>query len=321
MLRKLRKDIMASIRNKKINVFFLFLLSAFIILIFTKLSKDYTNTIAFGINKVNVPQENVILNDSAAKLRITLKTHGFKWLSYYFSDPKVTIDFSKDVAKTSSTFIWDKSKAKMYGETQFGSQVEVLNINPDTLRFKYDVNLIKKVPVILDAEVKYASGFDLSNDYVLQPDSVVVVGPEIIASKIKSVQTEKMSLNDVKSNISKKVKLKLPKDNKDLKFSVNETEVSGSVEKFTEGTLKTPITLVNVPDDMTLNYFPKEVNVTFYTSLKDFNAVAAKDFIVECDFNSIENRESFLIPKLTKTSSLVKTAKINQQHVEFIILE
>src|SRR5690606_9544019 len=106
MLHKLRKEIITSIKNRKIHVFFLFLLMAFIILIFSKLSNEFTNTITFDINKINVQQENVILNDSTAKLNVTLKTHGFKWLSYYVNSPKITIDFSKDVTKTKSTFIW-----------------------------------------------------------------------------------------------------------------------------------------------------------------------------------------------------------------------
>ncbi len=321
MIRKLKKEILLSIRNKKINIFFLFLLLAFIILIFTKLSKDYTNTITFNINKINVPQENVILNDSNAKLKVTLKTHGFKWLSYYFFEPKITIDFSKDVKKTKSVFIWDKAKAYMYSDKQFGDNVEIFNIFPDTLLFRYDVNLVKKIPVILNTDVKFASGFDLTDNYKLNPDSIVVIGPKIIASKIKNIKTEKLILNDVKSNILSKIKLKLPKNNQDLKFSASEIEVSATIEKYTEGTLKIPVTVVNVPKEMTLNYFPKEVNVTYYTSLKDFKNVTAKDFAVECDFNTIEKEQAYLIPKLTKTSKLVKNAKVNQQRIEFIILE
>src|SRR5690606_10477297 len=154
MLHKLKKEIITSIRNRKINVFFLFLLMAFIILIFTKLSNEYTNTIIFDVNKINVPEENVVLNDSNAKLQVTLKTHGFKWLSYYVYPPKITIDFSKDVAKTPSTFIWDKTKASMYSE-QFGDNVEVINISPDELVFQYDINLVKKIPVVLDTDVTF----------------------------------------------------------------------------------------------------------------------------------------------------------------------
>ena len=321
MIKKLKKEILISIKNRKINVFFLFLILAFVILIFTKLSNDFTNTIAFNINKINVPQENVILNDSTAELRVTLRTHGFKWLSYYIYPPKINIDFSKDVVKTDSTFIWEKSKAYINSDEQFGNKVELLNISPDKLVFKYDVNLVKKVPLVLNTDVEFAPGFDITGDYKLKPDSIVVIGPDLMASKIKSIQTEQLKLKDIKSNISRSVKLKLPKNNKDLKFSVNEVNVSATVEKYTEGTLKIPVLVTNVPKDMTLNYFPKEVMVAYYTSLKNFNAIKAEEFVVECDFSTVENEQPYLTPKLTKTSNLVKSAKVNQQRIEFIILE
>lgn len=318
MLHKLRKEIITSIKNRKINVFFLFLLMAFIILIFSKLSNEFTNTITFDINKINVPQENVILNDSTAKLNVTLKTHGFKWLSYYVNSPKITIDFSKDVTKTKSTFIWDK--ANMYTEEQFGDNVQVINISPDELVFQYDTNLVKKIPIILDLDVAFASGFDLTGNYKILPDSILVVGPDIIASKVTNVQTETLKLNDVKSNISRKVKLKLP-NNKDLNFSLSEIEVAATVEKYTEGTLKIPVSVINVPKNMTVNYFPKEVVVVYYTSLKDFKNVNTNDFVVECDFSAIADQQPYLTPTLIKIPKLVKSAKVNQQRIEYIILE
>lgn len=320
MLHKLRKEIITSIKNRKINVFFLFLLMAFIILIFSKLSNEFTNTITFDINKINVPQENVILNDSTAKLNVTLKTHGFKWLSYYVNSPKITIDFSKDVTKTKSTFIWDKAKANMYTDEQFGDNVQVINISPDELVFQYDTNLVKKIPIILDLDVAFASGFDLTGNYKILPDSILVVGPDIIASKVTNVQTETLKLNDVKSNISRKVKLKLP-NNKDLKFSLSEIEVAATVEKYTEGTLKIPVSVINVPKNMTVNYFPKEVVVVYYTSLKDFKNVNTNDFVVECDFSAIADQQPYLTPTLIKIPKLVKSAKVNQQRIEYIILE
>ena len=83
MIKKIKSDIKTSIKTKKINVFFLFLFFAFVLLIFSKLSKEYTNTIVFNIEKINVPPENVVLHDSNAVLKITLKAHGFNWLKYF----------------------------------------------------------------------------------------------------------------------------------------------------------------------------------------------------------------------------------------------
>lgn len=319
MIKKIKSDILTSIKNKKINVFILFLLMAFIILIFTKLSKEYTNTITFAIEKTNVPPENIILKNSTP-LNITLKTHGFKWLNYYISKPKIKIDFSKDVYKKDSAFIWYKSKAYLEN-TQFGKQIELLNISPDTLFFKFGINLVKKVPVKLNSNIKFNPGFDVSKPYVLEPDSIVVIGPKAVVSNIQNIETVRVSLKEVKSNISESVKLKFPKNSSDLTFSNNKIILKVDVEKFTEGTLKIPVSIINVPKNIQLKYFPKEVNVSYYVRLSDFNTILAKDFKVICDYKKATNNQSLLVPELVQFPKNVKNVKINQQRVEFIIIE
>lgn len=321
MIKKLKADLSKSIKSRKIHVFFLFLTLAFTILIFTKLSKEYTNTLVFGINKINVPPENVILNDSNSLLKITLKTHGFKWLKYYFGSPKITIDFAKEVDNKKGTYIWSKSKAYLYESSQFGDQVKLLNIAPDTLLFQYDVNLVKKVPVVLNPNIKFTQGFDIDENYKLTPDSIEVIGPYSLASKIKSVETEEIILDNVKSDISEKVKLKLPQGDGNLIFSNQSVSLSATVKKFTEGTLKIPVTLVNAPEGVTLKYFPKIVNITYYTSLDVFNTINSNDFIVKCDYNKVTNNQSFLIPQLVKFPKQVKHVKVSQKRIEFIILK
>tara|TARA_R110000868_G_scaffold67368_1_gene200075 strand:- start:17690 stop:18655 length:966 start_codon:yes stop_codon:yes gene_type:complete len=321
MIKKIKSQIIAGFRNKKINVFFLFLLMAVIILIFLKLSRVYTNTIVFTINKVNVPQEYVILKDTNNTLDITLKAYGFNWLKYYFSKPKITIDFKKDVEKKDTYFVWNNSKTFFNSEAEFGSQVTLLNISPDKLYFKYDVNLVKKVPVILNADISFKPGYDMFNPYALVPDSINVIGPHVLVSKIERVVTEKVKMDNVNSDILNVVTLKLPKDNKDLIFSNDRIELKATVERFTEGTLKVPVSVINVPEGTSIKYFPKIINVIYYTSLKNYNDVTAKDFKVVCDYNKITNSQSFLLPELIKVTDKVKTAKINQQHIEFIIEE
>tara|TARA_R110000868_G_scaffold3348_5_gene21766 strand:+ start:278 stop:1240 length:963 start_codon:yes stop_codon:yes gene_type:complete len=320
MIKKLKSELLTSIKNKKINVFLLFLVSAFIILIFTKLSKQYTNTLVFNIEKVNVPQERVILNDSSTVLSLTLKTSGFKWLRYYFDTPKVQIDFSKDVYQKESVYVWSKSKAFL-NNTQLDKHVELLNMSPDTLVFKYGVNMVKKVPVVLNSKIEFNQGYDVLGDYILEPDSIQIIGPDVIVSEIQNIETDTIVLSNIRTDISETVKLKLPEGKKELKFSDTDVILKASVDKFTEGTLKIPINVINIPKGVSLNYFPKEVNVSYYVNLSNFNSVKGKDFKVVCDYNKIGENQSFLIPELVKSPKSIKKSKINQQRIEFIITE
>lgn len=317
MIKKLRSETLSSIKNKRINVFVLFLLFSFIILIFSKLSKEYTDTIGLDIAMINVPQEDVILNDSV-QLNVTLKTHGFRWFKYYLKRPKIKIDFEKDVYKKESVFLWNKTKAYLQN-TQFDNQVDILNIAPDTLLFRYDVNAVKKVPVKLNHDLAFSPGYDLSNNVTSQPDSITVIGPEILVNEITYLETEKVVLNEVKFNVSEITALKLPKQTGDLKFSENQVALKAEVEKFTEGTLKVPVSVTNVPAGTEIKYFPKEVHVSYYVALSDFNTIKANDFRIVCDYSTITEDQTFLVPRVETFSKDVKNVKINQQRIDFII--
>ncbi|WP_136481409.1 YbbR-like domain-containing protein [Cognatitamlana onchidii] len=316
-MKSLKSQILASFKNKRINVFLLFLLSSFVILIFTKLSKEYTNTVSFRIEKVNIPQEYVILNDSV-NLKITLKTHGFKWLNYYLTKPKVVIDFTKDVYKEDSVFVYSKSLSYLKN-TQFDKNVDLLSLEPERLTFRFGVNMVKKVPVVVRSNIEFSPGYDMASALWVDPDSIVVVGPDLLVSKLNTLETETISLTDVRININENVQLKLPKNSKDLKFSVDEVLVQSEVEKFTEGTLKIPVTMMNVPNGLNVKYFPKEVTVSYYVSLSNFESVTKKDFMVVCDFNKISDNQTFLKPELVRYPKTVRNTKIDYQHIEFII--
>ncbi|AJR04550.1 YbbR-like domain-containing protein [Siansivirga zeaxanthinifaciens] len=317
MFKKELIEVLAFIRRKKINVFFLFLLLAFVILLFTKLSKTYTNTLAFNIEKLNVPEADLILDDSV-NLNITLKTHGFKWLTYYFSKPKIVIDFKNDVYKRDSVFVWHKS-VPYVANTQFDKQVELLNMSPDTLYFRYDVNMVKKVSVKLNSKIQYSLGYDLADHFKLTPDSIVVIGPKIKVDSIKYIETKHVVLEEVKSDINKTVDLNLSKNDNDLKYSNTKITLKGTVDKFTEGILKIPVTIINVPDSISVKYFPKEINVSYYVSLGNFNKITTKDFKVVCDYNKILKNQSFLVAELVKVPKIAKKVKVGQQRIEFII--
>lgn len=316
-----KSKIVSLFKSGKLNVFLLFLILSFAILILAKLSKTYTNTIRFDIVKKNIPENHVILTDSNTKLNVTIKTFGFNLLQYYLKTPKLSIDFNSNIYKNDSTYIWSKDKGFPELNSQFDKQIEIININPDTLQFRYDKNLVAKIPIKLNTDIQFSPGYDLRDSFDLSPDSIKVIGPNDIVSKIQNVSTEEIILKNVKSNISRTVKLKLPDSIADIKFSTDRIILSGTVEKFTEGELKIPLVIKNVPDSISLKYYPKEVDVFYYTGLSDFNSITAKDFTVECDYSKVGNELQYLTPEITKKPEVVKSTRIAQNRIEFIIIE
>ena len=320
-MKEIQTRFLKFVRSKKINIFALFLALSFTILILNKLSRTFTNTITFSVNTVNLPETYVILNDSSQKLNVTFKTYGFKFLRYYLSKPKLTLDYDYKTDLTDSTFTWSKQRSFSKINEQFDKDVELISISPDILVFKYDENTTKDIPVVLQERIQFSPGYDVLDGFIITPDTVHIIGPEKLVNSINEIKTIPLELKDIHLNIDQKLELELPKDNGYIQFSHKSVRLKAKVEKFTEGTFNIPVTLKNSPKNVTLKYYPKSVSVSYYTNLSGFNAVLEKDFKVECDYAKRVENQSYLVPELVAQPKTVKSAKIIQQKVEFIISE
>ncbi|MBQ0768683.1 MAG: YbbR-like domain-containing protein [Bizionia sp.] len=317
----LKSNILSAIKTRKINIFFLFFILAFAILVLTKLSKTYTNTIAFTVTPQNIPDEIIILNDSSHQLEITLKAQGFKWLKYYLKQPNLSIDFNSDVDKADSTYVWSRAKGFSNINEQFSKDIEIESINPETLTFYFDENAVKYVPVVPNVNITFAPGYDIMEKLSTTPDSIKVIGPESLLKELVVFKTRAIELKDINKPVHHSLKLDLDSLNTKMSLSQKEVLLKLDVKKFTEGTKEIPVEVINVPKNISLKYFPKTIYVSYYTSLENFNAIKKTDFQIICNYKDLKDNSTFLTPVLTKTSKKAKTVRLHHEKVEFIITE
>src|SRR5690606_18003788 len=126
----------------------------------------------------------------------------------------------------------------------------------------------------------------------------------------------------INSNIEKSLDIEMEEAFKQIKMSNKSVTIKGHVEKFTEGTYNVAVTIINLPADTNINYFPKTIPVAYNVSLNNYKLVRPSDFRVECNYRDINNTDkSFLIPKLVKVPEIVKSARLKQHKVEFILTQ
>lgn len=322
MSSKLRSIFIRSIKNKKLNVFGLFFLLAFLILVLSKLSKSYTETLIVGVNYINLPEDIVLTTQKQPEISITVSTYGFNLLGSYFYDKTVPIDLDNDAYINKESYVWIASRTLSKIKNQFGENFTVESIQPDTLIIPFGTLSVKKVPVKLNSNVTYASGYDTLKGLIIVPDSINIIGSNTEINKIHHVETSELSLSNIKKNIDKSVPLKLPEVGHTLKLSKDKIMVTAEVQKFTEGTLEIPIVINNLPPDIHINFFPKKIKVSYEVSLNDYKFIKPTDFKIECDYLDIEaSNKSFFAPKLIRVPENVKRVKMKQDKIEYIITE
>ncbi|WP_323787815.1 CdaR family protein [Psychroserpens sp.] len=322
MLTKLRSFLIRSIKNKKLNVFGLFFLLAFVILVLSKLSKQYTETLTVGVNITNLPEDKILTSKDETVLKVRVTTYGFNLFGSYFYDKTVPIDLKNDAYVYNDTYVWLANRAMSKVESQFGNSFEIESIQPDTLFFPFGTLSVRKVPIKLNSSIAFASGYDTLKGMVLVPDSIKIIGSDTEIKAINYVETSELSLLNIKENINTTISLELPEEVSTLKLSQNDIVVTAEVQKFTEGTLEIPVVINNLPTDIQINYFPKTIKVSYEVSLNDYKSIKPSDFKIECDYLEIEDaNKSYFTPMFKKVPTNVKRVKMKQNKIEYIITE
>ena len=318
MTKKTKNIKTKSAQEKRLNVFVLFLFLSFLISLLVKLSNNSTQTLSFELSPTELKSNEVIISEVPKSINVTISGRGFELLKYYIEKPVIEVDFYQ-LRKNNTQYVWTESEQLDKIINYFDSKIVVKSINPDTVVFPFDSQFIKKVPVMVIVNPTFAVGFDLIDDFRSSPDSITVTGPESMLKIINSVSTKKIELNEINSAVDFPVELNISPSLSQLNFSHQSVSVVANVGKFTEGMVNVPVTIVNVPEDLIINFFPKEISVVFYSSLEAYANINEADFIVECDFNLLTADNNYLNPVLVKQPLDVKTAQLKITQLEFII--
>lgn len=308
------------IKKRNFKRFSLFIVVAFVFLIFSKLSNDYNQTIKLKVKLVNLADEVILKNDSTNFINAYVEAKGFSLVPLIFKKSlELSIDAENDVNIKSNYFMFDVQKNKYLIESQLGKSYQLLSVMPDTLLISYSKRASKVVPIALKHNINYAVGYDLLDAFKFNADSVKIVGSSTEVSKIDSIITESLVLKDVKTHINSTVNLDVS-DYNNIEVFPKYIRVTAKVARFTEGTVEVPIEITNQPNDVTINYFPKTVSVSYYVDLENYNDIKALDFKVECDYSEIEDKQTYFIPKVVKQPKFVKHINIKQKRIDFIQL-
>ncbi|WP_430413207.1 CdaR family protein [Kordia sp.] len=305
-------------KGRKINTFLIFFIVSFMIWTLIKLSNTYTDTIKMNVEYTNLSDDKILLGSQENIIEAQVKTTGFRMLRQKFFKSTVEVDLKKvNKLKAAETFyvLTDNTIDKhLYRE------IEILKVSPDTLFLKLGKNKTKEVPVIHQLAFTFENGYNLYDSLKIEPKTIKISGPEDVIDAQKVVYTEIKQIEGINKDINLEVKLLKNDSLKRLTYSTSKVKAIAKVDKFTEGKLSIPLRIVNLPSGYSIKLFPKEVNIIFTANVSDFNEISANDFSILCDYKDIEKTNaSFFIPKLGKRPKKVKSYRIDNQKINFLI--
>lgn len=315
---KRNKKLSSRKSSKKSKVLFLFLALSFLFWILIKLSNEYTDVVQFEVDFINLPKGKM-QQEKTNLLDVTVKTFGFNLIKYHLNKRKLVVDLNSIKHKKGMHYYQLSSELLPQIQRQINSEIEAIDIQPDTLHFNFAVKRTKKVPIISNLEINYKSGYNLLGEIQMEPKFVSISGANTVIDSIIEVKTLHKELKNVTSSIN--ITLPIEMDElSGIEYSVSEVLIIGTVEKITEVRLKVPVIVDNLPANSTISTIPNQVEIIFLIGVSDYKTIDTNDFEIRCDYKkSIQKGLNYLVPEIVSKPSLVSKIRIVPNKIEYLI--
>jgi len=308
--------------KRKMIVFSFFLAIAIVIWLLNALSKEYTTEIEYPITYSKFPENKILVSDVPDHLRLKVNAHGYALLSYKLSNRPIPLSFPV-TSFTMNTMNGDTSRlflltrfARERVARQLPSELQLLEISPDSLIFQFAAEVSKKLPVQPVINFTPGRNFILKNEIAILPDSVRVTGPDIYVDTLQAVPTKTVGLGTLEKSYRGTVQLKgFPR----IRYSTDRVECTIELEKMTEVQVMVPVQISGLPDSLLMQTFPQEVRVTGRIGLSNYERIVPEAFWAGVDYEETLENKSRLQVQLRTVPNDLSGVSFYPQTVEYLL--
>ena len=283
-----------SVKKNFITKLVFFALSL-ILWFYINLQKDFETIVNIPINVSNIQKGKTLLYPIPSHVRMKIKSKGKALLMSDFNNEIfLEIDasgFSDSVNVRLTTDQFVNISTRELDPVSIYQPLEVI--------VQFDRLLIKKVPVILKAEYSLQPGYVRTGKFIMEPESVIVSGPESKVKNIKSVESIIKSNRELNTDYSEKIDLIL-NDSTSVKYSHNSVSVFQMIVRKGITTFKIPVTIMNKPDKVNMIIDPAVLDVIVIGPVNELQSINSGDFSVTADAAELD-RSTNKIPVRIKS--------------------
>lgn len=306
--------------RKRILLFSVFLLISASIWLLNELSKNYTSVIEYPLVYTDFPEDKVFVGEMPGHLDLQINAHGYALLRYKMYRKPVPISFKVSAFNlnrgedNSRTYILTRYLKDQIAR-QLPAELQLLEINPDTLHFQFAERVTRMVKIKPDFEYSIEKQFTIKDEIMLTPDSVEVTGPDLILDTLAFVYTTRYDLGVLTRNYSDKVKLSREAD---LQYNLSRVNCSIELERFTELLVTVPIEVLNLPDSILLQTFPSTIKLNCRVGLSKYDRIDRYPFRAVVDFDKIDERITTLNVTIQNLPDYLLGYEYSPKTVEFL---
>jgi hypothetical protein len=239
--------------RKKLNIFIASVIFAFILWGSISLSDMYYTNVDVKLALYNFPQGYTTGSQLPEKIKLRVKGQGWRLVSINIgpeSEFRVSVDGDSGSQNVNLSNYLESNRWLL-------SDVEIINIFPDSLRFFVERIISRKLPVISGLGLEFKPGYGLASGIVLNPDSVVVSGPFSVLKTMKEIRTVDKSLSLLDSRT--KLEVNLPVMN-GIEYNANLIEMVLDIQRIVDKQFENiTVDVIDIPQRKEVVLLPNKI--------------------------------------------------------------
>lgn len=258
--------------RKKINIFIASVIFAVILWGSISLSDIFYTNVDVKLTLTNFPPGYTTGSDLPEKINLRVKGQGWRLVSINVG-PET--DFRVSVGADSG-----KHSLSLYNYLESNrwllSDVEIISIYPDSIRFFVERIISKKLPVVSGLELEYKPGYGLASPIIFRPDSVVVNGPLSLLRAMNEIQTAKRKLSALDSRTQ--IEVNLPRKN-GFNYNINSIGVTLDVQRIVDRQFENiSVEVIDLPQRKDVVLLPNQIGFNVRGGIEILGRLRPEDF-------------------------------------------
>ena len=309
--------------NQKLVIFLFFVIISSAFWFIRSLGEEYEAVVDYPVRYTNFPEGKVLTGEVPDKLTLTINSTGLNILKSRLNVNLIPLkfdvnSFSLNSIGTDTFFILTETVQQILSEEL--SQLQILDISPDTLFFRFNDLHVKKIAVIPQLE-KHEKLFHIqyiqNGEIEIVPDSIIISGPSNLVDAMKYIYTEPVNLSGLSDTTEVSVGLQSVEM---INFSQQKVRMMIPVDQFTEVDETLPVLSFNVPDSLQMIAIPGQVQVTYRVCVSNYNKIRNNPLVIYINYDEISNdQRRRLQVNLSDTPQFISNIRLDPEEIEFLI--
>jgi YbbR domain-containing protein len=216
-----------------------------------------------------------------------INMNGFLAMRYNITEQNIIkIDISDKILSKTKNFVLSSDIFQKFSE-QLGDGKKLISLSPDTVYFTRVDLQSKRLPVIPNLQLTFASEYMQSGNTVLNPDSIWITAEQNIPDSLTEIQCIAQKHENLNKSISGVLEIDLDKLN-NISVQQQKIQFKVNVERYSEERVTVPLQLTNKPDSLDVIIFPQDIEIKYRANITNLAKIKANDFKLAVDFNDFE---------------------------------